>query len=483
MTAELRRLAAGTLLPGFAGTALSDGMAARFRDGLAGVALFGRNIESVEQVRALTDAIRAIRPEAVVAIDEEGGDVTRLHLPTGSPEPGNAVLGRIDDEAVTAASAHRIGEELVAAGVNLDLAPSVDANTDADNPVIGARSFGADPALVARHGAAWIRALQSTGVAACAKHFPGHGDTAVDSHLGLPVVDQPLDVLLERELPPFVAAIEAGVATVMTSHILLPRLDPDAPATMSRAILTGLLRERLGFTGVVVTDALDMAGASAAIGIPAAAVRSLAAGADLLCLGSDSEPHLDAVLDAIVAAVASGELAESRLRDAADRVRRLNGRAEDGGSAPAPLGAERIATAFDVSASAAAALATPGPWTVVRLEDVPNLAVGPAGWGPFTALDDAPAAQRFAAWPRLEVGTDDPVPEVSGRVLVIGRDVHRRPRSRAVVDALRAAGGTVVVVDMGWPSADRRYADIATFGSSRAVGAALLPLLSRPEGP
>src|SRR5439155_201981 len=153
-----------------------------------------------------------------------------------------------------------------------------------------------DAELVARHSRAWVHGLQSTGVAACAKHFPGHGDTAVDSHLGLPVVEHDLDVLRERELLPFVAAIEAGGAAVMTSHIVLSQLDPGVPATMSRRILTGLLREELGFEGVVVTDALDMAGASATIGIPEAAVRSLAAGADLLCLGSDSEPHLDAVL-------------------------------------------------------------------------------------------------------------------------------------------------------------------------------------------
>ncbi len=153
------------------------------------------------------------------------------------------MLGRIDDLAATEASAQRIGLELAAVGFTLDLAPTADVNTNADNPVIGTRSFGDDAALVARHTAAWVRGLQSTGIAACAKHFPGHGDTAVDSHLGLPVVDVPLATLEARELLPFVAAIEAGVATIMTSHIVLPPLDPAAPATMSRAILTGLLRE------------------------------------------------------------------------------------------------------------------------------------------------------------------------------------------------------------------------------------------------
>ncbi|WP_375406313.1 glycoside hydrolase family 3 N-terminal domain-containing protein [uncultured Amnibacterium sp.] len=472
----MRRLAAGVLLPGFGGTVLSESLAARLRDGLAGVCLFGRNIDSAEQVRSLTVAIRAARPEAVVAADEEGGDVTRLHMPDGSPEPGNAVLGRIDDESVTAASAARIGAELAAAGITLDLAPTVDVNTNDDNPVIGVRSFGLDAALVARHTRAWVQGLQSSGVAACAKHFPGHGDTAVDSHLGLPVVEHDLDALRARELVPFVAALDAGVAAVMTSHIMLPRLDPDSPATMSPRILTGLLREELGFEGVIVTDALDMAGSSAEIGIPAAAVRSLQAGADLLCLGSDSEPVLDAVLDAIVTAVGSGELPEERLRDAAARVRSLAHR---------PVGRE-IVDSFDVAPAAAAALADGGDWAVVHLASEPNAAVGPTGWGPFAAAAVDPTswpAVRFLSWRRIDLDDGSrAVPEAGARVLVIGRDIHRRPAARAVVEGLRAAGGTVVVVDMGWPSADRRYADVATFGASRAIGAALLHLLTGTEG-
>jgi beta-N-acetylhexosaminidase len=475
VTAEVRRLAAGVLLPGIAGTRLSAQHVAWLQEGLGGVALFGQNIVSPDQVRALTGAIRAANPDAVIAIDEEGGDVTRLHMPEGSPEPGNGVLGRIDDEAVTAASAARIGRELASVGVTLDLAPDADANTDPDNPVIGVRSFGADAELVARHTAAWTRGLQSTGVAACAKHFPGHGDTAVDSHLGLPVVPHDLEVLRRRELVPFVAAIEAGTAAIMTSHILLPALDPERVATRSRRILTSLLREELGFDGVIVTDALDMAGASADIGIPAAAVEALVAGADLLCLGTVSEPYLESVLDAIVAAVEDGSLPIERLEGA---VRRVRGLAASG--APVPDAAADPALAFDVQPEAAAELGRPGPWTVVRLENRPNMAVGVTGWGPFTALADDDASRRFASWPVIELVVDEAVemPTVEGRALVIGRDLHRHPHARTVVDRLRAAG-TVVAVDLGWPSTDRRYADVAAFGASRAVGSALLDLLAR----
>jgi beta-N-acetylhexosaminidase len=479
----VRWLAAAVLLPGFTGIELTRQHVGWLREGLGGVALFGENIVDPEQVRALTGAIRAANPEAVVAIDEEGGDVTRLHMPEGSPEPGNGMLGRLDIDEVTAESAERIGWELADVGVTMDLAPTADVNTNADNPVIGARSFGFDAALVARHTATFVRGLQSSGVAACAKHFPGHGDTAVDSHLGLPVVEHDLDALRARELLPFVAAIDAGVAAVMTSHIVLPRLDPDAPATMSRRILTGLLREELGFTGVIVTDALDMAGASAAIGIPAAAVAALVAGADLLCLGKESEPHIEPVLDAVVAAVEDGALPLERLADAAARVRGLAHREE------VPyLSCLRVLVdldeAFDVRPEAAAAIAQREGWTVLKLDTTPNTAVGVTGWGPFAALADDAGSRRFASWPRIDlvVDRDGEAPSVDGRALVIGRDIHRHPHARAIVDRLRADGRTVVAVDMGWPSTDRRYADVATFGSSRAVGAALLALLTRDRG-
>ncbi|HEY8320089.1 MAG TPA: glycoside hydrolase family 3 N-terminal domain-containing protein [Amnibacterium sp.] len=473
----LRRDATAVLLPGFVGPALPEWVARRIAGGMAGVCLFGENIGTPDELRALTDAIRAARADAVIAIDEEGGDVTRLHVRDGSPEPGNAVLGRLDDLAATEASARRIGLALAAAGCTLDFAPSADVNVNPDNPVIGTRSFGDDASAAARHTAAWVRGLQSTGIAACAKHFPGHGDTAVDSHRGLPVVDVPLSTLEARELLPFVAAIGAGVATIMTSHIVLPTLDAAAPATMSRAILTDLLRGRLGFEGVIVSDALDMAGASAEIGIPAAAVRSLAAGADLLCIGTrNTDAQVGAIEDAIVAAVAAGELDPERLADAAARVRGLRG-AVSGVAGEPEVSAARIAVTFDVRPEAARLLAEEDDWVVVRLDAEPNMAVGRSAWGPFAAAEADPAgvaARRFAEWPRVEVD----VPAGGSGVIVIGRDNHRHPVARKIVDGLRATGRPVVVVDMGWPSPDRRYADIATFGSSRAVGAALLEVLA-----
>ena len=186
----------------------------------------------------------------------------------------------------------------------MTLAPVADVNTRAENPVIGARSFGVDPARVADHVAAWTEGVQEPGVAACVKHWPGHGDTDLDSHLALPRVDADDDLLAGRELVPFAAAVKAGACAVMTSHLVVTAWDPDLPTTLSRTAVDRL-RDDLGFGGVVVSDALDMAGASADRGIPEAAVLALVAGCDLLCLGPTTGSDEDdvALVDAVLSLI------------------------------------------------------------------------------------------------------------------------------------------------------------------------------------
>lgn len=492
---DLRRDILTTLLPGFPGTQAPDWLIRRLRDGLGGVCLFGGNIASAEQLLALNTALRTANPLAVVAIDEEGGDVTRLFYDRGAPYPGNALLGRIDDLGLTERVAREVGSALAATGCTVTFAPDVDVNSNPDNPVIGVRSFGVDPELAARHAAAWVRGIQSTGVAASAKHFPGHGDTATDSHLALPVVDLPLDVLRDRELVPFRAAIAAGSRTIMTSHILLPRLDAEQPATLSPHIVQRLLRGELGFEGVIVTDALDMHGASGVHGIPEAAVLALAAGCDLLCIGSDNtDAQLDGIVVAVEDAIRSGRLPAERVREAAARVRELGSTAP---ALPAQVSAAsiepahgsdelaRIAAAFEVTDAARARLAASDRiGTVVRVDTVANIAIGVAPWGPFAVEDTSADATAGERWPdaahfvsvSAEAQLEDPA-SLPGPVLVVGKDLHRHPFAAAAVEALRAVRDDVVTVDMGWPADDRALADIATFGASRLVGEALIGLL------
>jgi beta-N-acetylhexosaminidase len=493
----LRRSISTTLMPGFVGTMLPDWLRRRLQNGLGAVCLFGQNIASPEQLRRLTSEILAANPLAVIAVDEEGGDVTRLYQGLGSPYPGNAILGRLDDVSYTEEVGRLVGWELRKAGCTLTFAPDVDINSNADNPVIGVRSFGIDPVKVGAHSAAWVRGLQATGVAASPKHFPGHGDTALDSHLAMPIVDLSLDTLRERELVPFRAAIAAGAKTIMTSHILLPQVDPANPATLSSVILEGLLRTELGFDGVIVSDAIDMTGASGILGIPAAAAAALAAGCDLLCIGTENtDAQMDEIEAAVLAAVESGALSRSRLIDAAARVRRLaeETRADFASIPITEYAATMAEPSFDTARIAASfglndlaktwIAAVPPTFSVVRLDTVMNIAVGQAPWGPFAELEANPDSDLAVAWrtrpvvSRTAEDTHEIMLAAHAPVLVIGKDNHRHPFVRDLIDALRAERGEVLVVDMGWPSDDRAYADVATFGASRLAGRALLELLT-----
>lgn len=451
------------LLPGFRGTTLPDWVADRLRSGLVGVCLYGENVESETQLRELVAAVRAIKPDAIVAIDEEGGDVTRLHYVDGSPYPGAALLGRLDDPALTAAVGAAVAGELRGIGVDLNFAPVADVNADPRNPVIGVRSFGADAELASRHVAAFTAAHETVGVATSVKHFPGHGDTAADSHLALPVVDVPLEVLRARDLPPFRAAIEAGARTVMTSHILLPQVDPANPATFSPRILSGLLRDELGFDGVIVSDALDMAGASGEVGIPRAAALSLAAGCDLLLLGTGgSAAQLDEIQDAVAAAIADGTLSADRLAIARDRVAGLVASLRATPPLPAPYTADldRLASGFAVGEG----VAIPADAAIVLVETVENIAVGFAPWGPAAVA--GVTVRRIAAGEPLSADLAAGAP-----VVLVAKDVHRHPEVAALADVVRATRPGSLVIDMGWPSGP---VDVATYGASRGVGEALV---------
>jgi beta-N-acetylhexosaminidase len=454
----------GVLLPGFRGTTLPPWLRARLEAGLAGVCLFGENIVSDEQVSQLCAQIHAANPSAVIAIDEEGGDVTRLAYATGSPYPGNALLGRLDDVGVTASVARAVASRLATVGVTLNLAPVADINSNPLNPVIGVRSFGSDGELVARHVAAWTAAHEAVGVATSVKHFPGHGDVAVDSHVDLPVLDIPAALLRVRELAPFQAAITAGAQTVMTSHIVVPTVDPAGPATFSAPILGGLLRGELGFTGVIVSDALDMHGASGSIGIPAAAVRALVAGVDLLCIGTrNTDDQLTEIETELADAIASGVLPAARLAEAASRVAGLAPTQTHRGAGGELPDAARIASAFDVRPGAG----MPAGARVIQIETAHNNAIGTVPWG--LAAADVPVGTLFVG---------DALP--TGPLVLVGKDNHRHPWVRTLIDTARDAGPTLVV-DMGWPSPDRSYADVATFGASRAVGSALAAWLAASE--
>lgn len=319
-----RRVAHHLLMPGFSGTVAPTWLLEAARDGLAGVVLFAGNTPDLPTTAALTEQLYDAAPGLIVAVDEEGGDVSRLQAAAGSYLPGAAALGAVDDAGLTFRCGLALGRVLVAAGIDLALAPVLDVNSRADNPVIGVRSFGATPDLVSRHGVAFLDGLHAGGVAACGKHFPGHGATAVDSHLTLPVVDADLSTLEERDLPPFAAAIDAGLDVLMTGHLSVPALG-EAPASLEPAV-TALAR-KLGFAGPIMTDALDMAAVASDPGVGEACVRAVEAGADLLCLGTtlgrDDEDLFRTARDALMTAIAQGRITSDRLHEGAVRMARL----------------------------------------------------------------------------------------------------------------------------------------------------------------
>ena len=318
--------ALSVLLASFTGTDVPGWLHEPLRAGLGGVVLFGYNTPDAATTRDLARQVHAIAPDALVAIDEEGGDVTRIQAADGSDLPTAWALGAIDDPDLTRRVGKALGDLLAACDIDLDLAPVLDVSTDPRNPVIGTRAFGDEPALVARHAEAFADGLHDATVGACGKHFPGHGATHVDSHTALPAIDLPADDLQRTHLAPW--RISPQLDAIMTAHVLVPRLG-DGPASISpwsRALLDELAGPP-GYRGLVVTDALDMAAVAADPGYQEAVVRAIEAGSHLLCLGTsirrDEQDMLREAHDALVDAVETGRLDRAVLHARAEETRAL----------------------------------------------------------------------------------------------------------------------------------------------------------------
>ncbi|MEC0124197.1 beta-N-acetylhexosaminidase [Paenibacillus pabuli] len=292
---------------------------------VGGVIYFRRNVGSVDQLTRLSADLQAIAAQSgelplMISVDQEGGMVARIDKEGVTQVPGNMALGATGKPDYTLECAQILGRELKSIGIDMNLAPVVDVNNNVLNPVIGVRSYGENAESVALHGAAAIKGYQSQGIAATAKHFPGHGDTAVDSHLGMVTVPHDRDRLEQIELLPFRRAIEAGVDAIMTAHVIFPTIEPEPmPATLSRKVLTGLLREEMGFDGIIITDCLEMHAISKPYGVAEAAIRAVEAGADLVLVSHTLQDQISAV-EAVVEAVQTGRIAEATVNRALERI-------------------------------------------------------------------------------------------------------------------------------------------------------------------
>jgi beta-N-acetylhexosaminidase len=325
---DLRRRVGRLVIAGFDGESIPVELRDIARNfDLGGVIYFARNIVEPAQVRELSRESAALAHEwpLWISVDQEGGRVARLKRPF-TEWPPMVTLGRSGSDALAKRFAAALAAELRAVGINLDYAPVLDVHTNPKNPVIGDRAFSEKAEDVARIGEIIIRALQDAGVAACGKHFPGHGDTSTDSHHELPLVEHPPDRLREVEYVPFRAAIAADVACIMTAHVLVPALDPVLPATLSPLVVNAVLKQELGYRGVVISDDLGMKAISALVGLGDAMVQSLAAGCDAVLLCNHTAEEQVGAIEAVIRAVERGILPMARVDDALTRQEQVKHR-------------------------------------------------------------------------------------------------------------------------------------------------------------
>ncbi|MGW6904509.1 glycoside hydrolase family 3 N-terminal domain-containing protein [Streptomyces sp. NPDC054940] len=453
---DLDEAAHRCLVAGFDGAAsVPDTLKELIDRGLGGVILFTRNVRDAGQVRRLTDELRAIRPDLLVAIDNEGGGIGHL-VAAGAPEvPGSYALGVVDDPNLTARCADALAGHLATLGISASYAPVADLQHRPDNPIVRTRSFGADPELAARHLRAWITATEARGIASCAKHFPGHGGTVTDSHHGMAVDPRPYDQLL-ADLEPFRAAVAAGVPMLMSAHVIFPALDPNRPATLSRRVLGDLLRHDLGFDGVLVSDALEMRAIADQYGEAAGARIALAAGADQVIVAVADLDVTLACRDAVLDALRTGVLAQERIEEAAGRVRRL---AERYAAPPADV------ADWDAEAGLTAArraVRSRGVPPAVRGAHVVDLFPSPhpaLNWGGEDLLTEVRAVDPTATGTAVTGECTDPDALVEGIVgrcgpapLVVATcDAGLHPWQARLRDTLSARRPDAVLVDTGLP--------------------------------
>lgn len=473
----------GVLLASFTGTTPAPFAREALEEGLAGVILFGHNTPDPQTCRELSRAVHAIAPDALVCIDEEGGDVTRLQAQTGSGLPSAWALGSIDDVALTRSCARALGDLLAACDVDLDLAPVLDVSTDPANPVIGTRAFGDDADTVTRHGRALATGLREAGVGSCGKHFPGHGATHQDSHTALPRIDLDEEAFAAAHLRPWTLA--PWLDAVMTAHVLVPALGegPASIAPWSRPLLDRAAGSG-GFHGLVITDALDMAAVAEDPGHAEAAVRAIEAGTHLLCLGTsirrDEREMLIEAHDAILAAVRSGRIDRAVLHERAVQTRERIRALRDRRRAVAAPSVDRAVTALEHIGAAAAARAvtghrarlSPGAVRVVDARAGRQYASGSRG-NQLAAQLRARGIDAADAEP-----DDDDALARAGTVLVLTRLPRADGAESARLAAVLARRPDAIAIHTGVPDAAPRLdRSVLALGAGRAMQAAAVDAL------
>ncbi|WP_440772558.1 beta-N-acetylhexosaminidase [Natronorubrum sp. DTA28] len=452
---------------------------------VGGVIYFSRNLETPEQTRTLSRSLQRSALEGgaeiplFLSVDQEGGTVRRL--PYYTDVPGQMAVGATGEPSAAATVAKITARQLRSVGINFNLAPVLDVNNNPANPVIGVRSYGEDPDTVAAFGSRYLEALQSESVVACGKHFPGHGDTATDSHVELPIVDADEDRLARVEFRPFVRAIESGIDSIMTAHVAFPAItgSETKPATLSPAVLTDLLRDRLGFSGVLITDCMEMNAITETVGTERGAVEAIRAGADVVLVSHSADRQRSAI-DAVIEAVESGALSETRIDDSVNRILELKDRRDlrpaDAASSGdcSPLSERELSAVRDIShASVTLLRGRLDERQIDADEQLYVVAPRTTGGSPAAETQSASAVLRSTLEERglevtlLEIGdasaVDGTAIPAGAQVLCCTADVARNPEQRDAVETVIEAGHSPVVVSLTNPYDSHHVPTAETF--------------------
>lgn len=462
---SLDRTILSTFSPGFGGAVVPEWIKPWLENGLGSVTLFASNTPNFEAAAHLIKELRSYNPDVLIAIDEEGGDVTRLFVREGSRYPTPALLGQCDDEDLTYRSYYSMGTVLRDLGIDITYAPVADVVAFENNPIVGVRSFGMSTDVVTRHVAAAVRGLQNSGVGACVKHFPGHGAVLEDSHHDLPHIKMALTDYESQHVVPFKHAIESGVAAVMIGHLVAEALDNKLPASLSSKVIRDYLRGVLNFNGLVVTDALDMGAIGGPTKIHESALKALTAGADLLCFSGmgDQSVFLSSSFDWIKAAVDSGTLAAKELEVSEQRIINWRATNRSNGAATAAVDFKDLINGFEISGSVELEA---GAVNLVEIGTKPTIAAGDVSWGMHRELRAVGIA--------CDIHASDAETLSTKKLVVAFRDAYRDAPLLATLNRLNDRYPEAIFIDMGWPT--REFAPtnlIRAFGSSAVISQAV----------
>ena len=467
----LDRAIISTFSPGFGGTDIPEWIKPLLDNGLGSITLFGSNTPTLESTHTLIQELRSYNPDLVIAIDEEGGDVTRLFVREGSRYPTPALLGKCDDDQLTYASYFSLGNLLRELDINLTYAPVADVVAVHNNPIVGVRSFGTNSELVTRHVERAVTGLQAAGVGACVKHFPGHGAVVEDSHHSLPRITMGLAEYEKLHVAPFKKAIEMGVAAVMVGHLIVESIDAQKPASLSDTVLRGYLRGSLNYQGLIVTDALDMGALGGVPKIQESGLQALIAGSNLLCfsgLGDQSQivaPSLIRIKEAIV----SGELSEEVLDFSANKVRTFTSEAVSAKKSDDNLDFHKLVEGFEISGSIRV---SNSGINLIEIGTKPTIAAGDVSWGIHREL-------RAAGIP-FEIHSSDSEGALrSEKQLVVAfRDAYRDSQLLRTLKKLEERKPEAIFIDMGWPTLEFQPRNlIRSYGSSAVVSEMVVSLI------